>query len=164
MEVKDLEFSIATSKDKKNILNYYMELDSESTKISRIMTCDSEVLDGWIEDEFVNLYILYEGQTIVSLIKANCGKGDQSHSSCLNISTRQDFRNRGYAKRLIEYVINELKEKKILIVRVKIFSWNKPAIATIEKSDFTLSGRIVMSHYDEDYCDYIDDLLYHKFL
>lgn len=159
-----MEFSIATVKDKENILEYYMELDDESSKISRIKTYDLEIIESWIISEAIELYLLYEGDLLLSVIKASMGIGDESHSSCLNISTRQIYRNNGYAKKLIRYAIVKLKQRGIKIVRVKIFSWNKPAIVTIEKSAFTLSGRIVMSHYDEDLCDYIDDLLYHKFL
>jgi len=159
-----LEFSIATINDGKNILDYYMEIDDESSKVSRLKTCDARIVDKWISNELIDLYLLYEDTILISVIKANRGKGDESHSSCLNISTSQKYRNKGYAKELIKYAIDQLKKVKIKIIRVEILSWNKPAIVTIEKAGFTLSGRIVMSHYDEDSCNYIDDLLYHKFL
>lgn len=159
-----MEFRIATMLDKKNILEYYMELDNENAKVSRLKTYNEKILIEWIESRFTKIFLLYDEELLVSVIKANLGQGDESHCACLNISTRQAYRNNGYAKLLISYSSNELKKNKIKIIRVKIFSWNKPAIVTIEKAGFTLSGRIVMSHYDEDLCDYIDDLLYHKFL
>jgi len=159
-----LEFSIATIDDKKNILEYYTELGNKGYKISGLETSDVCVADEWINNELIDLFLLYKDNVLISVIKSIKGKGDESHSSCLHISTRQKHRNKGYAKELIKYVINQLKKDKIKIIRVEIFSWNKPAVATIEKAGFTLSGRIVMSHYDEELCDYIDDLLYHKFL
>ncbi|MGB3368289.1 MAG: GNAT family N-acetyltransferase [Acidaminobacteraceae bacterium] len=159
-----MEFSIATINDKKNILDYYMELDSESYKIFRLKTASLDIVEEFIRNELIDLFLLYKDNVLVSVIKSSKGNGDGAHSSCLNISTRQKHRNKGYAKKLIKFAIDQLKKDNIKIIRVEIFSWNKPAIATIEKAGFTLSGRIVMSHYDEELGDYIDDLLYHKFL
>lgn len=159
-----MKFLVATLKEADDILSYYNDLDEESLKISNIYTCNIEEIKRCIESESTIIYLLYEDDIIVSIIKAKLGKNEKSHVSCFKLSTRLKYRNQGYIKKLIEYAISDLKKYNIKIIRIKIFSWNKPAIATVEKSGFTLSGRIVMSSYDEFLNEYIDDLLYHKFL
>lgn len=159
-----MKFLVATVENVKEVQNYYDELDCESLKAIKLKKFDLLNLIQLIESGRVIFYLLYNEKDLVSVVKAKLGEGERAHSSCLFISTKENFRNQGYAKSLIRYATDELRKNKIKIVRLKVLSWNKPAIATVEKAGFTLSGRIVMSNYDEDINEYIDDLLYHMFL
>lgn len=158
-----MEFSTAKADDIPNIVTYYKNLYKEN--INKREDMHSHILvDSWLNTSNIRLYLLYEGDNLVSIIRVNIGENNKSHSAYMNVSTKLTYRNLGYAKKNMEYAMKCLRAEGIKILRVKVLSWNKPAIARVEKSGFILSGRIVMDHYDQECEDYIDILLYHKFL
>lgn len=147
------------------IFEFCNDLNKENTKMSFADIEDKSMILKWIESDHVRLYLALDSDgKLVSMLRADIGSQNKSHSAYIAAATKVDERNKGLAQELVKYSLRKLKEEGIKIVRTKIYSWNKPSISTIEKCGFTLSGRIVMHEYDEDLEDYIDDLIYHKIL
>ncbi len=140
-------------------------LREDNARMSFADIKDRSQINEWLSDPLVSVFGDFgDDGKLRGLLKATRGKDNKSHSVYLAAATHPDYRKMNIAYSLTLFTLEALKEEGILIARTYIYSWNRASIATIEKSGFTLSGRVVMHEYDEVTKTYIDDLIYYKLL
>ncbi|OJV63172.1 MAG: hypothetical protein BGO41_10770 [Clostridiales bacterium 38-18] len=145
------------------IFELCQRLIEENARMSFTDIENIEHLEKWFNDTNVLLYgKLNEAGQLIAMVKATRGVGNKAHSCYLAAATHPDYRKESQASSLTNEVLDDLKNRGVLIARTYIYSWNHASIKTIEKCGFTLSGRVVMHEYDEITGDYIDDLIYYK--
>ena len=114
--------------------------------IDRIMALEQgSIVHPWTREEFENLIsdknklclvIECEGRTVcyagAETVLDECNIG--------NIVTAKEFRGRGFATRIMEALLSDLKDRGIVKVFLEVEHDNVPALALYEKSGFVRYG------------------------
>jgi len=69
------------------------------------------------------------------------------HSGRLGMGIKNEFRNKGLGKLLLEKVISEAKEKNFLRIELEVYVQNSNAINLYEKSGFIFEGKKINARY-----------------
>ncbi len=82
--------------------------------------------------------VAMEGERLAGYIGSQsvCGEADM-----MNVAVADAFRRRGVAQRLIEALVEGLKERKVHNLALEVRASNGPAIALYDKLGFTQVGR-----------------------
>ncbi len=82
--------------------------------------------------------VAMEGECLAGYIGSQsvCGEADM-----MNVAVADAFRRRGVAQRLIEALVEGLKEREVLSLTLEVRASNGPAIALYDKLGFTQVGR-----------------------
>ncbi len=154
---------ILEHKHSEGIFELCQRLKEENARMSFTDIEHIDQLENWFNDSNVLLYGKFsESGQLIAMVKATRGVGNKAHSCYLAAATHPDFRKESLASSLTNEVLDDLKNRGVLIARTYIYSWNRASIKTIEKCGFTQSGRVVMHEYDELTGEYIDDLIFYK--
>lgn len=101
--------------------------------------------DPWSEksvaselDNCLSLWVVVlEGNTVVGYVGSQtCG----SETDMMNIAVHPDYRRRGIAQSLIDYLIRELKNRGSESLALEVRASNTPAIGLYEKMGFDQVG------------------------
>lgn len=159
-----IRFRELKENDIPKVISMFSNLSKEMVKVSFTEIASMEEIRGWIKKPDTFVYVAADGDVISAVLRAKRGKGDKRHSCNLTLAVDYNFRGNSIAKELMEYAIENLKDKGIEILRAHVYSNNKPSINTILSCGFTFAGNVHMHHYDEKMKGYIDDLIFHKIL
>ncbi|MCK8059084.1 MULTISPECIES: GNAT family N-acetyltransferase [unclassified Fusibacter] len=159
-----MDFKIARDEDAYKIYDFCKEMIRTDARMSFTDGTSLSVIENWLLDEAVTLYIAVEDDMVAAMFRAKRGSGNKSHSAYIACAVHPTFRRRELASKLTLFGLEDQKRKGVVIARTYIYSWNKPSIKTIEKCGFELAGRVSMHEYEKTLNAYIDDLIYHKVL
>ena len=157
-------FKKAEVVDVKQILEFCLELKAQNAKMSFTSFDTTEKIESLLKDESVFLYIAVDDGIVTAMFQALRGHGNKEHSVYVACAVKKEHRKKNLATDLTNYGLADVKKYGVLIARTKIYSWNKPSIATIKKCGFEEGGRVLMHQYEPSVGGYIDDLIFHKVL
>ena len=120
--------------------------DAVPTDIDSIMALEQgSIVHPWTRGEFENL--INDKNKICLVIECEeqtvCYAGAETvldECNIGNIVTDKEFRGRGFATRIMEALLSELKDRGIVKVFLEVEHDNVPALALYEKSGFVRYG------------------------
>lgn len=121
-------------------------LKMQEKHLEKLAQSLNEYDDFWNEkilnDEFYNenseYFVICENETV-------CGFAglwfniDEAH--IMNIAVKKDFRKKGIGSELLNFLIDEAKNKKKMCITLEVRDDNIPAIELYKKFDFDIIGR-----------------------
>lgn len=151
--------------DVEEVWKFLEIIKKENSQVSLVEIPDKEVLEEWLENENLFLYIAECKYQVVGLLRATRGpESYKRHSAILSIAILPEYRNQGIAKELTNTGLEDMKKDGIKIARAYIYSDNISSINTVLRLGFTFAGSVLMHHYNDKLNHYVDDLIFHKIL
>jgi len=162
---------------------YYRKLNSkdlnsvwELIEILKSEKCDMSFTDFNSKEEIITLidnpaYLTYvaiskkEPQRVLSLVmgRRNLSK-EKSHAAFLSAATHPNARGKELASKLTNYALKQMKQKRVNIARIYVYSNNKASLNATKKLGFVHAGTILRHHIDPATSEYVDDIIFHKIL
>ncbi len=100
-----------------------------------------KMLENWITDEHVHIFVSEINQKVVGLIRLKVGAGRQSHSGTVEIMIHDTFHNQGIGKMLMLTII-DLADSWLNLLKLEciIFTDNERALSLFKRFDFEVEG------------------------
>jgi len=154
-KIKIKELSEYRLKDSKRFLDFINSLIEEKVQIllNKKLSLKEEKL--WLKGQLNELknkrkvYLVAESNNlIIGSTEVGCGIGRNKHVGILHIAIKKGYREMGLGKYLMEAVIKLAKRRlKIRIVKIPVFTTNKPAIELYKHYGFKKVARIPKQFY-----------------
>lgn len=89
---------------------------------------------------------------------------EKQHAAFLTAATHPDVRGKGFVGKLIEYGLGEMKKEGVNIARIYVYSDNTSSVNAVKKMNFESAGAVLRHHKNVETGEYVNDLIFHKFL
>ncbi len=161
MELKFREFS---KMDVGQVIELFNELNEEGLEVSFSEIDKRDVLEGWIEDSWIRVYVAESNGKILGVFRGKKGNQGREHACFLTAAISRKYRGMKIGQRLTNYSLKQLKQNDVKIARAYVYSNNPSSVCTLLKCGFVASGSVHMHHFDNRTKQYVDDLIFHKIL
>lgn len=150
--------------DIEKTVELFRELHEEGAGVSFSSVSQREVIEEWIEEPSIYIYVAELDSEILGVFRGKRGKPGRDHSCFLTAAISKKYRGKKIGQNLTYYALDKLKESGVRIARAYVYSNNASSVSTLLKCGFTMSGCVYMHHFDEKTNQYVDDLIFHKIL
>lgn len=151
-------------KDAQALYEFCYKLREEHAEMSFAKVEGIEDVIEWIENDHEHLFMMREANHIIALVKAKQGLEEREHSAFMSAAVIKSRRGEGLVSQLAAQVYPRLKERGIKIIRAYIYSNNHASISSVLKEGFQCTGAIHMHHFNKKTQDWVDDMVFHKYL
>lgn len=108
--------------------------------------------EAWLDDELVKLdenFGMFEKGRLISFAGIHAYSEEYQVAAVAHITTRPEYRGRGYAEKVTAALANSLKEK-IRYIGLNVKVDNAPAISCYKKLGFTEAGRFAACEIEQE--------------
>ncbi|MFH0854510.1 MAG: N-acetyltransferase [bacterium] len=149
-KIKIRELSEYSVKDTKRFLDFINSFIKEDAQLLWKEKFSLKGERAWLKDELKEVknkqkvyLVAEENNIIVGSTEVGAGAGRADHIGTLHIAIRSGYRGMGLGKYLMDSVIKLAKRKlKVKIIKIPVFSTNKPAIGLYKNRGFKKVARV----------------------
>lgn len=161
-----MEFREMKHTDIHKIWSLFKFLKSEGIEISFADVPSEEVLATWVSSDCLLTYVAVQESEICCVVR---GKREDSpekrHAVFLTAATAPTFRGQGLAASLTDFALRDMAEKhQVKIAHIYVYSDNLSSLKAVAKMGFEHAGTVKWHHYDFKTHEFVDDLIFHKYL